>query len=122
MLKHSSIMASVSSLAELVAGSEATSSSTRELYLAHLPASAFELSFELAMLCLGGAIGFAQTATLFDAAARRRPDGTLNFEPTGHGNFPPGAVQEFAPTVGGDDKGLRDVAPFTPFLNAESTL
>ena len=52
------------------------------------------------MLIFGAAIGFSDPKTISSkGAARLRPDGTVNFESTGHGNFPAGALQEFAPTV-----------------------
>jgi len=51
------------------------------------------------MLVHGARLGFSDPKTIGSAGAYRQlPDGTLNGEPTGTGNMPPGGIQEFAPT------------------------
>merc|ERR1719210_895116 len=50
------------------------------------------------MLCLGSAVGFACPKTISSkGACRQRPDGTVNTHPGP--NYPPGAIQEFQPTM-----------------------
>jgi len=71
----------------------------KETYCAHLPAAhIFEFCVELVMLSVGAAIGFADPKTLSSAGAvRQREDGSLN-EAAGY-PYPPGAVQEFRPSL-----------------------
>jgi len=45
-------------------------------------------------------VGYSDPKTISSkGAVRKMPDGTLNAEPTGYGKYPPGGIQEFAPTV-----------------------
>jgi long-chain acyl-CoA synthetase len=69
--------------------------------LAFLPsAHIFEFAMQMGMLALGAQVGFADSRSLSSSGAvRKKPDGTLNHEDTGFGNYPPGSIQEFAPTV-----------------------
>ena len=51
------------------------------------------------MLVFGAAVGYSDPKTISSkGAVRVMPDGSLNGEPTGYGNYPPGGIQEFAPT------------------------
>ena len=54
----------------------------------------------MSMLAHGACMGYADPKTLSSTGAiRKMPDGTYNREATGFGNCPPGAIQEFAPTI-----------------------
>jgi len=70
-----------------------------EMYLAYLPAAhILEMAAEIAMVASGAALGFADPRTLSSkGAVRQLEDGELNLTP-GYPN-PPGAIQEFRPTV-----------------------
>jgi len=70
-----------------------------ERYLAYLPAAhILELMAETSMFCLGAAVGFACPKTISSkGACRQRPNGSVNMTPSR--TYPPGAIQEFAPTV-----------------------
>jgi hypothetical protein len=51
------------------------------------------------MLVFGAAVGYSDPKTISSqGAVRKMPDGTLNTSPTGFGKYPPGGIQEFAPT------------------------
>jgi len=103
MLTHRSIVASVSGLEGyfLDFSKRATSQCTQEIYLAYLPlAHILEFSAEISMLVHGAKLGYSDPKTIASAGAYRLlDDGTLNGEPTGFGNNPPGGIQEFAPTL-----------------------
>ena len=73
----------------------------KETYLAYLPAAhILEFILEVGMLALGTKIGYSDPRTIFSkGAVRKLVDGSLNNKNTGHGNFPPGGMQEFAPSV-----------------------
>lgn len=73
----------------------------QETYLAYLPlAHILEFCAECFTLSFGSAVGYSDTKTISSkGAARQRPDGTINRDASGFGNFPPGGIQEFAPTV-----------------------
>jgi long-chain acyl-CoA synthetase len=54
----------------------------------------------MSMLVHGARLGFSDPKTIGSAGAyRQRADGSLNGDPTGTGNQPPGGIQEFAPTT-----------------------
>ena len=74
-------------------------SRSRETYLGYLPAAhILELVAEHAMTAMGAAIGFADPRTISSkGACRQRPDGSINTQP--EYPHPPGAIQEFRPTV-----------------------
>ena len=103
MLKHSAIVASVAGLEDYFLGisKRASTSSTQETYLAYLPAAhILEFAAEMSMLVHGAKLGFSDPKTIASAGAYRlRADGSLNGDPTGFGQEPPGGIQEFAPTV-----------------------
>jgi len=71
----------------------------KEVYLAYLPAAhILELIAELTNFANGSAVGFADPRTISSkGACRQLPDGTLNF--SAGGQYPPGAIQEFRPTL-----------------------
>jgi long-chain acyl-CoA synthetase len=108
MLKQSNICAAVAGLLEYTIRMPGfanimnpNSPKGQETYLAYLPAAhILEFSAECAMLCNGAALGFSDPKTISSkGAVRKMPDGSLNLEPTGFGNHPPGGIQEFAPTL-----------------------
>mmetsp|Transcript_46528 Transcript_46528/g.149452 ORF Transcript_46528/g.149452 Transcript_46528/m.149452 type:complete len:782 (-) Transcript_46528:279-2624(-) len=70
-----------------------------ETYLAYLPAAhILELVAELTNLSLGSAVGFGDPRTISSkGACRQRPDGSINTK--GEYPYPPGAIQEFRPTL-----------------------
>jgi len=101
MLKHSSIAGSVASFYDYVGTClSPTTASHQEVYLAYLPAAhILEFAVEMGVLTYGAAVGFSDHKTISSkGAVRRMPDGSLNGQPTGFGNSPPGGIQEFAPT------------------------
>lgn len=98
VIKHESFVASVAALvfwmranADLQEGGEA--------YCAYLPAAhILELVAEHAVMSIGAEIGFADPRTITSrGACRQRPDGTINTDPVWP--YPPGALQEFRPTL-----------------------
>uniref|UniRef100_A0A7S2S8W9 AMP-dependent synthetase/ligase domain-containing protein n=3 Tax=Rhizochromulina marina TaxID=1034831 RepID=A0A7S2S8W9_9STRA len=103
MIKQSALLAAVGGLEDYIreVAPRPTSPGQQEVYLAYLPAAhILEFCAELALLVHGGRLGFSDPKSITSAGARRRrPDGSLNAKPTGHGNYPPGGIQEFAPTI-----------------------
>jgi len=105
MLTHSSIVAAAAGLEDYFCGMgsvRATCETDQETYLAYLPAAhILEFAAEMSMLTHGAKMGYSDPKTIASAGALRlMPDGiTLNSVPTGFGNYPPGGIQEFAPTV-----------------------
>jgi len=102
MLKHSSVVAAVGGFFDFISDfAVPTSSAYQETYLAYLPAAhILEFAVETGILAFGAAVGYSDPKTISSkGAVRKRPDGTLNFDPTGFGHCPPGGIQEFAPTV-----------------------
>lgn len=68
-------------------------------HIAYLPAAhIFELVSEIANLSLGNKLGYADPRSLASTGAvRQRPDGTINDQ--AGWPYPPGAIQEFEPTL-----------------------
>jgi len=104
VLKHSSIAGALAGLYGYLTGflnSSASTEAEQEVYLAYLPAAhILEFAAELSVLTLGAAVGYSDPKTISSkGAVRKMPDGSLNGEPTGYGNHPPGGIQEFAPTL-----------------------
>ena len=105
MLKHSAIVAAVAGIENWASSNglsgRATSTDDQETYLAYLPAAhILEFAAEMSMLAHGACLGYADPKTLSSTGAiRQLPDGSFNREPTGYGEMPPGAIQEFAPTI-----------------------
>mmetsp|Transcript_8477 Transcript_8477/g.18471 ORF Transcript_8477/g.18471 Transcript_8477/m.18471 type:complete len:779 (-) Transcript_8477:149-2485(-) len=97
MIKHSSLSASVGGIGRTM--QKCGGKDGHETYLAYLPAAhILELCAEISNLCLGSAVGFADPRTISSkGACRQRPDGTINTSP-GY-PYPPGAIQEFRPSV-----------------------
>lgn len=97
MIKHSSAVASVASVSAKFQTLGCKEGG--ETYIAYLPAAhILELMAELSMFSLGCAVGFACPKTISSkGACRVRPDGVVNTKP-GY-PYPPGAIQEFRPTV-----------------------
>lgn len=95
MITQGSIAASVSAIRAAVPALRPG----KESYVAYLPAAhIFELCAETSMITLGAKIGFADPRTLLSTGAvRRRDDGELH-EEDGYPD-PPGALQEFQPTM-----------------------
>jgi long-chain acyl-CoA synthetase len=110
MLTHKSISAAAGGLeavfkAEMPGGERPPAGAPadfkgQEVYLAYLPAAhILEFSAEMSMLVHGACIGYSCPRSIASTgAARKLPDGTINFEATGFGKCPPGGIQEFAPT------------------------
>jgi long-chain acyl-CoA synthetase len=101
MLKHSSVVAAVGGMMDYIGGwATPTSETFQETYLAYLPAAhILEFAVETGMLVFGAAVGYSDPKTISSkGAVRKMPDGSLNGEPTGYGKYPPGGIQEFAPT------------------------
>jgi len=103
MLKQSTICAGIAGLENYFVenvGPRASSEATQEVYLAYLPAAhILEFTAEMSMLAHGAKLGYADPRTISSKGALRKlPNGELNGEPTGFGNNPPGAIQEFGPT------------------------
>jgi len=94
MIPHSSVAASCGGMKEVLNCKEG-----EETYLAYLPAAhIFEFCAELSMLLLGAKIGYSDPRTMTSkGAVRQRDDGTCNDQPGWP--FPPGGIQEFAPTM-----------------------
>lgn len=94
MLSHKNISAAVAGLTDALDISVGV-----EVYIAYLPAAhILELCAEMTLTFNGGALGFADPKTITSkGAVRERPDGTLNELPGGE--YPPGAIQEFKPTL-----------------------
>jgi len=97
MIKHKSMVASTSAVMNKFDTFELQEAKQR--YVAYLPAAhILELTAEMSMLSLGNAIGFACPKTISSkGAVRVRPDGSMNTKP-GY-PYPPGAIQEYRPTV-----------------------
>lgn len=97
MITHLSMAASVASIGKKFGqfGLE----EGKEAHLAYLPAAhILELVAEISLFSLGAAIGYACPKTISSkGACRQLPDGSLNFAP-GYPS-PPGAIQEFRPSV-----------------------
>lgn len=97
MIKHKSMVASIAAVKikfldlNLLEG--------KETYIAYLPAAhILELCAELAAFAMGWEVGYADPKTISSkGACRQRPDGTLNETPAYP--YPPGAIQEFRPSV-----------------------
>jgi long-chain acyl-CoA synthetase len=126
VIEHRSLVASMAAIGTKF--NELGLREGEETYLAYLPAAhILELVAELTMFSLGSAVGFADPKTISSkGACRERPDGSLNLTPTYP--HPPGAIQEFQPTVMAAvpkiwdilKKGVEDVvgkgSPVTKFL------
>jgi len=70
----------------------------KEVYIAYLPAAhILELVAEIGMLSFGAAIGYADPRSIASAGACKYHDGKTHHAPDL--NMPPGAIQEFKPTV-----------------------
>lgn len=97
MIKHKSVVASIAALSAKFR--EFGLKEGQETYLAYLPAAhILELVAQLAMFSLGSAVGFADPRTISSkGACRETPHGKINSSP-GY-PFPPGAIQEFRPTI-----------------------
>jgi len=97
MIPHKSLVASVAGIQ--MKFQEIGMTKGAESYLAYLPAAhILELVGEMTMATLGAAIGFADPRTISSkGACRQRPDGTINTN--GVYPYPPGAIQEFRPTL-----------------------
>ena len=97
-IKHESFVASVAGMRDWML-STGSLKEGEETYLGYLPAAhILELVAEHAMIAMGSEIGFADTKTISSkGACRKRPDGTINTDPTYP--YPPGGIQEFRPTV-----------------------
>jgi len=97
-IKHESFIASCAGFLEWIMQTGSLKLG-EETYLAYLPAAhILELVAEHAMVGGGAAIGFASPQTISSkGACRERPDGTINLKP--EWPYPPGAIQEFKPTV-----------------------
>ena len=97
-IKHESFVASVAGFRAWMTQTGALHDG-KETYLGYLPAAhILELVAEHAMVAAGAEIGFADPRTISSkGACRERPDGTINTKP--EYPYPPGAIQEFRPTV-----------------------
>jgi len=70
----------------------------KEVYIAYLPAAhILELVAEIGMLSFGAAIGYADPRSIASAGACKWKDGKTHHIPSL--DIPPGAIQEFKPTV-----------------------
>jgi len=94
MIPHKGLAAAAASLATVVKPVDGM-----EVYLAYLPAAhILELAAEIAMVASGASLGFADPRTLSSkGAVRKLEDGEMNSTP-GYPH-PPGAIQEFRPTL-----------------------
>lgn len=103
MLKQSNICAAVAGMSDYLESllGKRTPTRKQETYLAYLPAAhILEFAVECGCLYQGFAFGFSDPKTISSKGARRlMSDGSLNGEATGYGNYPPGGIQEFAPTI-----------------------
>lgn len=97
MITHGNIVASVSALQQVF--TQWGLKFGEETYIAYLPAAhILELCAEIGSLSLGFAVGYADPRTISSkGACRQRPDGTINTKP--EYPYPPGAIQEFKPSV-----------------------
>jgi len=97
MIKHKSMVASITAMKDKFMSLGGVLGG--ETYLAYLPAAhILELIAELTCFAMGSEICFADPKTISSkGACRVRPDGTLNQK--GEYPFPPGAIQEFRPTI-----------------------
>jgi len=97
MIKHKSMVASVAAVRTKFLSFGLKEGEER--YLAYLPAAhILELMAETGMFSFGAAVGFACPKTISSkGACRQRPNGSVNMQPSR--TYPPGAIQEFAPTV-----------------------
>lgn len=94
MISHRSIGTAVGSLRDALKPNDG-----QEFYLAYLPAAhILEFGAEIAMTSAGASIGYACPKSISSkGAVRKLDDGTINSTP-GTEN-PPGAIQEYRPTV-----------------------
>lgn len=97
MITHANIVASVSSLQSIFTGWGLKAGA--ETYIAYLPAAhILEFCAEIGAMSLGFEIGYADPRTISSkGACREKPDGSINTKP--EYPYPPGAIQEFRPTV-----------------------
>mmetsp|Transcript_136672 Transcript_136672/g.241015 ORF Transcript_136672/g.241015 Transcript_136672/m.241015 type:complete len:777 (-) Transcript_136672:54-2384(-) len=97
MITHANVVASVSALQAVFL--QWGLQLGKETYIAYLPAAhILELCAEIGSLSLGFAVGYADPRTISSkGACRQRPDGTINTKP--EYPYPPGAIQEFKPSV-----------------------
>eukprot|EP00933_Yihiella_yeosuensis_P034034 TRINITY_DN27597_c0_g1_i1.p1 TRINITY_DN27597_c0_g1~~TRINITY_DN27597_c0_g1_i1.p1 ORF type:complete len:794 (+),score=161.71 TRINITY_DN27597_c0_g1_i1:76-2457(+) len=94
MITHRSLGTAAGSLRDAVAPKPG-----QETYLAYLPAAhILELAAEVAMTSQGARLGFADPRTLSSKGALRVTD-EGEFKSTPGWPYPPGAIQEFCPTV-----------------------
>mmetsp|Transcript_25743 Transcript_25743/g.67542 ORF Transcript_25743/g.67542 Transcript_25743/m.67542 type:complete len:817 (-) Transcript_25743:202-2652(-) len=98
MLTHECVTAAAGGAVNSLLGSGKFQRGT-EVYLAYLPAAhILELTVEVVMFSIGGCLGYADPRTISSkGAVRQLPDGAINDQPK-YPN-PPGAIQEFRPTV-----------------------
>jgi long-chain acyl-CoA synthetase len=96
MIQHDGIVATVAGMVE---AQESMMDEGKEVYLGYLPAAhIFELTGQISMLANGTAIGFADPKTISSkGACRQTPSGGVNTQPGGA--HPPGASEEFKPTI-----------------------
>jgi long-chain acyl-CoA synthetase len=94
MLPHRCLAAAVSGLSDAIGLEKG-----KEVYVAYLPAAhILELCAEVSMTHFGASLGFADPKTISSkGACREDPNGNVIEDPGGM--YPPGAIQEFAPTV-----------------------
>ena len=101
-IKHESFVSSVAGMKSYLEATKVLEEGrpgAQETYLGYLPAAhILELVAEHAMMSIGAEIGFADPRTISSkGACRKRPDGTINTQP--EYPYPPGAIQEFKPTL-----------------------
>lgn len=97
MIKHKSMVASMAAMKQKFLSLGGIQGG--ETYLAYLPAAhILELIAELTNFAMGSEVCFACPRTISSkGACRERPDGTLNQK--AEYPYPPGAIQEFRPTM-----------------------
>lgn len=97
MIKHKSMVASMTAMKRKFLSIGGVLG--EETYLAYLPAAhILELIAELSNFAMGSEVCFADPKTISSkGACRQRPDGTLNLK--SEYPYPPGAIQEFRPTI-----------------------
>eukprot|EP00636_Phaeomonas_parva_P006026 CAMPEP_0118854572 /NCGR_PEP_ID=MMETSP1163-20130328/2733_1 /TAXON_ID=124430 /ORGANISM="Phaeomonas parva, Strain CCMP2877" /LENGTH=778 /DNA_ID=CAMNT_0006787319 /DNA_START=215 /DNA_END=2551 /DNA_ORIENTATION=+ len=97
MLTQANVCASISGIQDTMADLQVTPE--KDVYCAYLPAAhILELCFEFTTISMGVPIGFADPKSISSrGAARMRPDGTVHA--TAGYPYPPGAIQEFRPTI-----------------------
>ena len=98
MIKHSSVVASVSGITNYLL--EKGDLEGKQTYLAYLPAAhILELCAEFTHLCFGSEIGFADPKSISSAGAiRQKPDGSLCDDPMDP-DYAPGGIGAFKPTM-----------------------